>query len=231
MTATNHRVREKKSARWRQSAVPFLVPVCVWGCIGISLHGCSGTTGGDPGPLSPKAEQAYERGSAALAAGRYNDAIPELYTVLDEQPTHTLARYNLGLALMRVRQYKDSVNVLAASHDPGVRRNKLKHGVRVPVGIDADYLHALGTAYQELREFDKALACFDGAIQDDAGHLKSRYARALTLEAQGDLDEARLAWLDYIKRDPDSAWTEGARKHLSAVERQIAEREAEAETP
>jgi tetratricopeptide (TPR) repeat protein len=204
--------------------------VCV-GTAMLLLYGCSGSRTGDPGQLSPEAEQAYKRGSSALESGRYSDAIPELYAVLDEQPTHTLARYNLGVALLRVRQYKESVDVLAASHDPEVRRKKLSSGVRVPVGVDADYLHALGTVYQELREFDKALACFEGAIQDDPTHLKSRYALALTLEAQGELEAARLAWIDYIERDSDSAWTEGARKHLAAVKKRIAEKEAETKTP
>ena len=199
--------------------------------LGVALwtQGCSTTRVRDTGVPNPKAQAAFERGSRALEAGRYSDAIPELYTVLDEHPSHLVARYNLGVALLRVKQYKEATEVMTAAHEPDVPRQKLPRGVRVPHEIDADYLHALGTAYQEQRDYDKSLACFETAVEMDGAHLKSRYARALTLEAQGDLVAARLAWMDYLKRDADSAWGEGARKHLALVERRL--EEAANETP
>lgn len=204
----------------------WIVATCV---LVAGLSGCSRTTVRDPGVPNPKAQAAFERGSAALESGRYSEAIPELYTVLDEHPSHLVARYNLGVALLRVKQYKESVDVMTAAHEPEVPRQKLPRGVRVPHDVDADYLHALGTAYQEQRSFDKSLACFETAVEQDAQHLKSRYARALTLEAQGDLPAARLAWVDYLSRDAESAWGEGARKHLAQVERRL--KEAEEQTP
>ena len=195
----------------------------------VAMQGCSRAPVRDAGVPNPKAQAAFERGSAALESGRYSEAIPELYTVLDEHPTHTVARYNLGVALLRVKQYKETVDVLTAGNEHEVQRQKLPAGVRVPYDIDADYLHALGTAYQEQREFKKSLACFEAAVEWDGTHLKSRYARALTLEAQGELAAARLAWIDYLARDTDSAWAEGARKHLAEVERRIQDAEAQSQ--
>jgi len=193
----------------------------------VAMQGCSRAPVRDVDVPNPKAQEAFERGSAALESGRYSEAIPELYTVLDEHPFHTVARYNLGVALLRVKQYKETVDVMTAGNEPEVPRQKLPAGVRVPHDVDADYLHALGTAYQELREFKKSLACFDVAVELDVTHLKSYYARALTLEAQGELVAARAAWADYLSRDSDGAWAEGARKHLADVDRRLKEIEAQ----
>ena len=207
----------------RRWGVVLVLATAAW------MQGCSATRVGDPGVPNPKAQAAFERGSQALESGRYSEAIPELYTVLDEHPSHLVARYHLGVALLRLKQYKETVDVMTAAHESAVPRQKLPGGVRVPHAVDADYLHALGTAYQEQRDFGRSLACFEAATALDAKHLKSHYARALTLEAQGDLIAARMAWIDYLSRDSDSAWGEGARKHLVQVERRL--KEAANETP
>ncbi len=165
---------------------------------------------------------AFERGSAALGAGRYSDAIPYLYDVLKERPAHTLARYNLGVALQRVRQWQESTQVLSAQETSEVEKRWLAADVEVPADADADYVHALGAAFQELRRFDAALACFDAAIAQEKGHLKSRYARALCLQLRGDLQAARVAWRDYLSRDSQGSWADSARKHLAEVESRLA---------
>ena len=174
-----------------------------------------------PSGPAPSPEAAFQRGTAALEAGRYSDAIPDLYAVIHAEPGNLVARYNLGVALMRVRQPKESVAVLTAADKEDLPRQTLADRVSLPADVDADYLHALGSAYQELKDYDSALACFDAAIAVDAKHLKSRYARALTLETKGDLTQARAAWRDYIKRDPQSSWTDSARKHLADVQSRL----------
>jgi tetratricopeptide (TPR) repeat protein len=180
------------------------------------------------GPVTPtpkeqaEAQEAFERATTELGAGRYNDAVPFLYDVIDKDPTHTVARYNLGVALQRLRQWKESSEVLTAKRGRGAATRTLSKAVQVPQDADADYVHALGTAFQELRRYDEAILCFDAAIDLDAGHLKSRYARALTLQLRGDLEAARKAWRDYIGRDPHSSWGESAREHLATVEAKLA---------
>jgi len=174
-----------------------------------------------PSGPAPSPEAAFQRGTAALEAGRYSDAIPDLYAVIHAEPGNLVARYNLGVALLRVRQWKEAVEVLTASGTEDIARQTLAERVSLPADVDADYLHALGTAYQEVKDYDSALACFDAAIAADSRHLKSRYARALTLETRGDLTQARTAWRDYIKRDPQSSWGESARKHLADVQSRL----------
>lgn len=192
--------------------------------LGLLAASCAG--GRQPG-VPPTAEKQaevqrdFEQASEMLRAGRYNDAIPLLYDVIDTDPTHTLARYNLGVALQRVKQWKESAEVLMAKRGRGALCRALSAEVQVPQDADADYLLALGKAFQELRRYDAALVCFDAAIELAPQDLKSRYARALTLQLQGDLTAARTAWRDYIRRDPNSSWGENAREHLAEVEAKL----------
>jgi len=212
-----------------------------WVALVASFAGCApapkGTTESPPPPPAseerpgePTAKEpepdvdvqlAFERGSAALGAGRYSEAIPYLYDVLEERPSHTIARYNLGVALQRVRQWQESTEVLTAKETSDVEKRRLAAEVDVPTDADADYVHALGAAFQELRRFDAALACFDAAIAQDKSHLKSRYARALCLQLRGDLQSARTAWRDYLSRDAEGSWADSARKHLAEVETRL----------
>ncbi len=221
----------KREVLWRALAATLVAAAT------LVVAGCAGSDAARPGreeppPAATEPEELpapvgdvqldFERGAAALSGGRYSEAIPYLKKVVEVQPAHTLARYNLGVALQRVRDWQESVQIMTGEHAGGAERRELAAGVKIPVDADADYVHALGAAYQELRRFDQALACFDAAIALDRKHLKSRYARALALQLQGDLEAARAAWRDYIKRDPSSTWTESARKNLAEVESKLA---------
>lgn len=227
--------RSRRDTPWRLAAAPWRPAGLA--CLVTALAGCAApgakkptpppavpaVTAPPPGALVPSApdsatQLALAQGTAALGAGRYSEAIPHLYAVLEKEPRNTLARYNLGVALQRVRQWRESVQVLVANGADEVELRSLGAEVKVPLDADADYVHALGAAFQEMRRFDQALACYDAALAADGSHLKSRYARALCLQFRGDLQEARAAWRDYIARDPASSWTASARQHLAEVE-------------
>ena len=169
-------------------------------------------------------ELTLQRGSVALSDGRYNDAIPDLQSVLDARPADTNSRYNLGVALQRVQSYRESIEVLTAWGDRGVELRQLGLKIAVPVDADAEYLYALGTSYQEMRQFDEAQRCLDTSVAEFPDHLPSRYARALVLQQRRKLTEARSAWTDYLQRDPHSAWSESARRHLETVEQELGEK-------
>jgi len=169
-------------------------------------------------------ELTLQRGSVALSDGRYNDAIPDLQSVVDARPGDTNSRYNLGVALQRVQSYRESIEVLTAWGDRGVDLRQLGLKIKVPVDADADYLYALGTSYQEMRQFDEAQRCLDTSVGEFPDHLPSRYGRAMVLQQRGKLTEARSAWTDYLQRDPRSAWSDGARRHLATVEQKISEK-------
>lgn len=174
-------------------------------------------------PSPEETELTLQRGSQALSDGRYSDAIRDLQTVVDARPGDTDSRYNLGVALQRVQSYRESIEVLTCWGDRGVELRKLGLEIKVPVDADGEYLYALGTSYQEMRLFDEAQRCLDVSVAEFPDHLPSRYGRAMVLQQRGRLKEAQSAWVDYLRRDPDSAWSEGARRHLSTVERQLAE--------
>ena len=175
------------------------------------------------GTSPEETELTLQRGSMALSDGRYSDAIPDLQSVVDARPADTNSRYNLGVALQRVQSYRESIEVLTAWGDRGVELRELGMKIKVPVDADADYLYALGTSYQEMRQFDEAQRCLDTSVAEFPDHLPSRYARAMALQQRGKLTEARSAWADYLQRDPRSAWSDSARRHLATVEQKLGE--------
>ena len=188
----------------------------------IAVLGCSKVELGKS--KSPEeTELTLQRGSEALSDGRYSDAIPDLESVLDARPADTNSRYNLGVALQRVQSFRESIEVLTAWGDRGVELRKLGLKIKVPVDADADYLYALGTSYQEMRQFDEAQRCLDTSVAEFPEHLPSRYGRAMVLQQRGKLKEAQSAWTDYLQRDPRSAWSEGARRHLATVQQKLGE--------
>jgi tetratricopeptide (TPR) repeat protein len=192
--------------------VVLSVTLLVTGCARVGLQ---------PAVSPQEAELAYQRGTVALEAGRYSDAVPELRTVLRARPEDTVVRYNLGLALQRLRSFRESVQVFTGWGERDLDLRRIDRRIRVPYDADADYIYALGNSYQGLRELNYALKCFEDAIHLYPTNLNSRYARAMLLQQRGDLEEARLAWIDYIDRDPNSAWTESARRNLREVEREL----------
>lgn len=187
----------------------------------VAAPGCKKVQVGK-GTSPEETELTLHRGARALEDGRYSDAIPDLEAVLDARPGDTNSRYNLGVAFQRVKSYRESVEVLTAWGDRDVAVRKLGQKIKVPVDADGDYLYALGTSYQEMRLLDEAQQCFNVAVGEYPNHLPSRYGRAMVLQQRDKLPEAQSAWTDYLQRDPDSAWADGARRHLAAVEEKLA---------
>ena len=187
----------------------------------IAAPGCKKMQVGK-GPSPEETELTLHRGARALEDGRYSDAIPDLEAVLDARPEDTNSRYNLGVASQRVKSYRESVEVLTAWGDRKVEVRQLGQKIKVPVDADGDYLYALGTSYQEMRLLDEAQQCFNVAVGEFPNHLQSRYGRAMVLQQRGKLQEAQSAWTDYLQRDPHSAWADGARRHLAAVDEKLA---------
>jgi tetratricopeptide (TPR) repeat protein len=190
--------------------------------VSMAAVGCKKVRLGEQ-PSPEETELTLQRGSQALSDGRYSDAISDLQAVVDARPADTDSRYNLGVALQRVQSFRESIEVLTCWGDRGVDLRKLGLGIKVPTDADGDYLYALGTSYQEMRQFDEAQRCLDVSVGEFPEHLPSRYGRAMVLQQRGRLKEAQSAWVDYLQRDPDSAWAAGARRHLATVEQKLAE--------
>lgn len=89
---------------------------------------------------------------------------------------------------------------------------------------DADLHSDLGLALLEVARTSPAAAAealdvLDTALRLKPDLLEARYNRARTLEMLGQWDEARLAWQDYVQRDPASTWGAAARERLAFLDR------------
>jgi tetratricopeptide (TPR) repeat protein len=66
---------------------------------------------------------------------------------------------------------------------------------------------------------EEALDAINTALRLAPSLREAQYNRARALEMLGRWDEARLAWQDYIRHDPDSAWGAAARERLEFLSR------------
>jgi tetratricopeptide (TPR) repeat protein len=204
------RLASRNRIACRAATVFALVALALAGCQKVRVRDTTGAPTAD-------VELAYQRGAAALQQGRYSDAIPDLQTVVESRPSDTIARYNLGVAFQRVRSYRESVETLTGAGVAGFPVRSIGSGIQVPSDSDGDYLYALATSFQESRQFDQALVCFDASIRSFPEHLPSRFGRALTLQQSGRTQDARRAWEDYLARDASSSWAQSAREHLAKI--------------
>lgn len=94
--------------------------------------------------------------------------------------------------------------------------------------VSARLMSDLGAAYLETwrkegaagktEMLDKSLGSLDRAIELDPKLPEPRFNRALVLEANGSLEPAKQAWREYLELDPNSKWTEEARRTLQRLE-------------
>lgn len=64
----------------------------------------------------------------------------------------------------------------------------------------------------------KALEKFERAIELDPNLLPAYFNRAACLQSLPLTEQARQAWQEYLRRDPDSPWSEEARRNLGLIE-------------
>jgi tetratricopeptide (TPR) repeat protein len=92
---------------------------------------------------------------------------------------------------------------------------------------DAGLLNDLSAAYlvrasrgNSRIDLRQALAMADGAIKIDPRLVEAWFNRALALESQGVVEDARAAWQEYLdmdKNDDTSGWAGEARQHLARL--------------
>lgn len=99
-------------------------------------------------------------------------------------------------------------------------------------------LNDLGVAYMErsvlatdrrlqLEDLDRSTTCFEQALQLDAQFLPALFNRALALEKANLPGQAKQAWEEYRKADPNSKWSEEAEEKLKKLPEQSKERTAD----
>jgi tetratricopeptide (TPR) repeat protein len=88
---------------------------------------------------------------------------------------------------------------------------------------DSEMLNDLSAAYlaraardNRHQDLERALAAADRALKAAPVLPEALFNRALALEHLGLVDEARVAWFDYLRADDRSGWADEARAHHTA---------------
>jgi len=89
---------------------------------------------------------------------------------------------------------------------------------------DAGMLNDLSAAYlaraardNRHQDLERALAAADRALKAAPVQAEALFNRALALQHLGLIDEARVAWFDYLRADDRSGWADEARAHLNTA--------------
>ncbi|HEV2177194.1 MAG TPA: tetratricopeptide repeat protein [Terriglobia bacterium] len=111
------------------------------------------------------ARQAFEEGQQALSRGDLDRAERSFRSVLARDPTDAGAYANLGVILMRRRQWPQALNMLrqAKRLAPGVA------GIRLNIGL----------VYYRQNEFVPATPAFESVVKDEPESLQARYLLGL----------------------------------------------------
>ena len=104
-------------------------------------------------------------GNACYALGRHENASEVYRTLLDREPANVDARFNLGLAYLRLRQPDEAV------------REFTETLVRSPQLAEAYYQR--GNAHDDLGEFERALSDYQRAIDLSPGYVQPMYNRGI----------------------------------------------------
>jgi len=149
------------------------------------------------------AREPYNAGVAYHEAQDYENAVKAFREALRRAPEFVDARYNLGLALLKLGRPTEAAKELqpVVLARPG---DKDAH-----YGLASAYFHqgAYPQAAEELRE----------ALRLDENFLRARFTLALALERMGDSEAARKAWEAYLHLDSSSAWAKEAKTHLETL--------------
>jgi tetratricopeptide (TPR) repeat protein len=105
-------------------------------------------------------------------------AMATLRRVLELDPRHTLARYNLALVLRRVDRLPEALE-------------ELERAIAIDPQAEAHY--TMGVIYWHLGNVDRAAAALRAAVAHKPGYVDAHYALGGVLRAAGDLSGAATA--------------------------------------
>lgn len=80
---------------------------------------------------------------------------------------------------------------------------------------------ATDNASRMLRFLDESLKHTERAIEIDPKFPEPRFNRALALEALTNTEQAKTAWHEYLDLDPNSRWSDEARRHVQKLEQEM----------
>ena len=132
-------------------------------------------------------ERLYHVGDAYLAMDKYEEAVSFLVKAVQMNPYHTMAHYDLGLALGKLKRYKESeqASTAALRFDPEMK------SARTNKGLSAT--NNLGLAYMNQSMYEEAESCFRRNMK--LFH-RTYFNLGLTLQKQKRFQDA----LEYFQR-------------------------------
>lgn len=170
-------------------------------------HAKESVTRSGPSPdRSPSPDEVLVERQRELAAGKLEEAL--------ETAATPNALYGRGKAFLAEDELPQALSLLerAVTEAP--------EDARIQSDLGSAYLAIAENASEKEKQglLMKALGSFDSAILLNPKLREPYFNRALALEMQGRIDDAKQAWGEYLKIDPDSAWASEANKRLSDLE-------------
>ncbi len=142
------------------------------------------------------AENYHELGRVFLAEKNFDEAIAQLEFGIQKDPVNAQIQNDLGVALLEKARQNKAFNADLEKRAETSEESK---------------------AYLEL--FAKSNEAFSKAIELDKNMLEAYFNQAKTLTLMEVLpNQAKEAWDNYLKLDPDSKWADEAREHLNKIE-------------
>ena len=158
-----------------------------------------------------KAEYQFSRDSFALALENPGGGFDGFLDIIDNYSgttTSNTAKYYAGISYLNLGRYESAIDYLKDFNAKGSVASITKFG-------------ALGDAYSELGELDKAYSNYKKAIgAGDNALLSPYYLKKLGLlyENQGEFDNALDAYSDIKEKYPDSSEGQDIDKYISRVQ-------------
>jgi len=153
-------------------------------------------------------------GEEAITA--YNEALDMLSNLVEEygsMESGEVGLLYLGKCLSRLSRYRDAIQQYEALLSMGTS-NPLYRSLA---------LESLGFAYQNERDYEKALACFRELAQMEGSFLRgeSILALARTYEEMGERKQALEAYRDFLTQYPDSTQSNRIERRVALIEEQV----------
>jgi len=161
----------------------------------------------------PNVDVYYNMGVALLHLGRFEEAERYFGKTLRLEADHEYARGNLDL-LVRIRKIFNKEHAEADLEDMGTLASDARDAglfdlarrianIMVEVDKGPGALNDLGLTFQDQKEFDKALECYDRALKIDPNMREALSNKACCLMLTNKLDESHRLYERLIELNPD----------------------------
>lgn len=158
-----------------------------------------------------RAQEQFERDSFALALTNPGGGYMGFLDIIENYggtPAGNSARYYAGVSYLNLGKYEAALDYLRQFKAKGGVLPIMKHG-------------AMGDAYSELQDFDKAMDYYERAANENENDFLTPYYLkkvGLLHERNGNFAEAQKAYKEILEKYPDSPVGRDIEKYIARVE-------------